>query len=51
MSDIWQDLNPRQRTYLQALYDVDQAEEADRPRRAAVAWCETHVTELTASRQ
>ena len=28
MSDIWQELNPRQRAYVQALYDVDQAAEA-----------------------
>src|SRR5919202_3146321 len=35
MSDIWQELNPRQRAYLQALYGVDQAEEADRRRAAA----------------
>src|SRR5919199_646270 len=35
MSDSWQELNPRQRAYLQALYDIDQAEEADRRRAAA----------------
>src|SRR5918911_3531564 len=35
MSDIWQELNPRQSAYLQALYDVDKAEEADRRRAAA----------------
>ena len=51
MTDSWHELNPRQRAYLQALYDVDQAEEADRRRAAAVAWCETRVTELTARRQ
>jgi hypothetical protein len=26
MHDVWQELNARQRAYLQALYDVDQAE-------------------------
>ena len=35
MHDVWQELNARQRAYLQALYDVDQAEEADRRRAAA----------------
>ena len=28
MSDTWHELNPRQRAYLQALHNVDQAEEA-----------------------
>ena len=35
MSAGWQELNARQRAYLQALYDADQAEEADRRRAAA----------------
>ena len=38
MTDSWQELNPRQRTYLQALYDVDQAEEDDRRRMGRHHW-------------
>lgn len=34
-STSWQQLNARQRTYLQALYTCDQATEADRRRAAA----------------
>jgi hypothetical protein len=35
MSDVWAKLNDRQRVYLRALYDCDQATEAERRERAA----------------
>ncbi len=35
MSDVWAELNDRQRAYLRALYDCDQATEAMRRERAA----------------
>jgi hypothetical protein len=35
MSDAWAELNHRQRAYLRALYDCDQAKEAERRQRAA----------------
>ncbi len=35
LSALWEDLNERQRTYLQALYECDQASEAERRDRAA----------------
>lgn len=35
MGDGWEDLNDRQRAYLRALYDCDQAKEVERRQRAA----------------
>lgn len=35
MSDVWAELNERQRDYLRTLYECDQAEEASRRERAA----------------
>jgi hypothetical protein len=35
MSDVWAELNERQRDYLHTLYECDQATEAGRRERAA----------------
>ena len=44
--ETWQELNDRQRAYLRALYDVDQAEEAARRQPAADGfWSRTSASE------
>ncbi len=46
MSDVWAELNDRQRAYLRALYDCDQATEATRRERAARGhWDRTPASE------
>jgi len=46
MSDVWAELNERQRAYLRALYDCDQATETERRERAARGhWDRTPASE------